>query len=147
MRTYANYAMTFVGAQLGPDERDLDVEWAGFVGDRTPTYEFHVPTAAARDAYVGLQAFDVGEYGHEILINGEALSGFDIPTGDGWQYWIDSLARVSLAEGTNTLRIARDTTTEDSFAVGNVVVHWKEPIAGEDELTAGEEMGDGDGRR
>jgi hypothetical protein len=136
MRTYANYEMIFVGAQLGPDKRDLDVEWADFVGDRTPTYEFHVPTAAARDAYVGLQAFDVGEYGHEILVNGEALSGFDIPKGDGWQYWIDSLARASLVEGTNTLRITRDTATEDSFAVGNVVVHWKEATDEEDRTSS-----------
>lgn len=139
MRTFANYEMTFVGAQLGPDKRDLDVEWAEFVGDRTPTHEFHVPTAAAQDAYVGIQAFDVGEYGHEILINDEALSGFDIPKGDGWQYWIDSLAGVSLVEGTNTLRIARDTTTEDSFAVGNVVVRWKEPMDEGDRSSNGDD--------
>jgi hypothetical protein len=118
----------YVGVQLAPETRELDLDWADNVGDETGAYEFDVPTANATDGYVGIQAFDVGEYGHEILINGEPMSGFDIPPNDGWQYWVDTFGdRVSLTEGRNSLRIARDTDTSDAFAVGTVTVHWKEP--------------------
>ncbi|MFB6108005.1 MAG: hypothetical protein ABEJ82_04075 [Haloplanus sp.] len=124
----ANYATIYVGARLGPAVNSLDLDWAVDAGDETDEYEFHVPTPAATDGYVGIQAFDVEEYGHEIYVNGDPMSGFDIPPNDGWQYWVDTLTGVSLHEGANHLRIARDTDTDDSFAVGTVTVHWKEPI-------------------
>lgn len=128
MSLRANYATVYVGAQLASETRKLDLDWADDVGDETADYEFEVPTAEPTDAYVGIQAFDVGEYGHEILINGEPMSGFDIPPNDGWQYWVDTFGEaVSLTEGVNHLRIARDADTEDAFAVGTVTVHWKEP--------------------
>jgi len=125
----ANYATVYVGAQLAPPARELDLDWADHVGDETDSHEFTVPTAAATDGYVGIQAFDVGEYGHDIRINGESMSGFDVPPSDGWQYWVDTFGdAVSLTEGTNELRIVRDADTEDAFAVGTVTVHWKEPV-------------------
>ncbi|MFC7173104.1 hypothetical protein ACFR97_10450 [Haloplanus litoreus] len=118
----------YVGAQLAPERRELDLDWAENVGDETAAHEFEVPTDDAFDGYVGIQAFDVGAYGHEILINGDPMSGFDIPPNDGWQYWVDTFAdAVSLTEGTNALRIARDVDSDDAFAVGTVTVHWKEP--------------------
>jgi hypothetical protein len=118
----------FVGAQLAPEGAELALDWADSVGDETGTYEFEVPTAEATDGYVGIQAFDVGAYGHEILVNGDPMNGFDIPPNDGWQYWVDTFAdAVSLTEGTNRLRIARDPESDDAFAVGTVTVHWKEP--------------------
>jgi hypothetical protein len=118
----------YVGAQLAPETRKLDLDWADDVGDETDAHEFEVPTADATDGYIGIQAFDVGEYGHEILVNGDAMSGFDIPPNDGWQYWVDTFGDgVSLTEGVNSLRVARDTDTTDAFAVGTVTVHWKEP--------------------
>jgi hypothetical protein len=126
----ANYATLYLGVQLAPERRALDLDWATNVGDTTDSYEFEVPTDDARDAYVGLQAFDVGEYGHEIEVNGEPLSGFDIPPNDGWQYWVDTLTGTSLHEGTNTLCIRRDPDSRDAFAVGTVTVHWKEPADG-----------------
>ena len=132
MRARANYATIYVGAQLAPDERKLDLDWATDAGDRTDAHEFEVPTAEPRDAYLGIQAFDVDAYGHEIVVNGEAMSGFDIPPNDGWQYWVDTLTGTSLVEGTNTLEIARDTESGDAFAVGTVTVHWKEPVEGSD---------------
>ena len=131
MSTHANYATIYVGAQLSSDARTLDLDWADDAGDRTDVYEFEVPTADATEAFLGIQAFDVGEYGHELLLNGEALSGFDVPPGDGWQYWADSITGATLVEGTNTLEIARDTDTGDAFAVGTVRVHWKQPAADE----------------
>jgi len=124
----ANYATMYVGAQLAPETRELDLDWADNVGDETAVFEFEVPTTDPTDGYVGIQAFDVGEYGHEILINGDPMSGFDIPPNDGWQYWVDTFGdAVSLTEGTNRLRISRDADTADAFAVGTVTVHWKEP--------------------
>ena len=123
----ANYTTLYMGVQLAPEGRSLALDWATNVGDLTESYEFEVPTDDARDAYVGLQAFDVGDYGHEIEVNGEPLTGFDIPPNDGWQYWVDTLTDVTLREGTNTLRIRRDPDSRDAFAVGTVTVHWKEP--------------------
>jgi hypothetical protein len=124
----ANYATLYLGVQLAPERRALDLDWAANVGDTTDTYEFEVPTDDPQDAYVGLQAFDVGEYGHEIEVNGESLAGFAIPPNDGWQYWVDTLTGTTLREGTNTLRIRRDPDSRDAFAVGTVTVHWKEPV-------------------
>jgi len=124
----ANYATIYVGVQLAPETRELALDWADNVGDETDAYEFEVPTEETTDGYVGIQAFDVGEYGHEILVNGDPMSGFDIPPNDGWQYWVDTFGEaVSLTGGTNRLRIVRDDDTTDAFAVGTVTVHWKEP--------------------
>jgi hypothetical protein len=124
----ANYALVNVSAHLGPDPDELDVPWAEFVGDATPEFEFTVPTDRAIDPYVGVQAFSVGEYGHELEINGESLGGFDLPPANGWQYWEDAITEVELADGANTLRVVRDRTEDDAFAVNNVTVHWREPV-------------------
>ncbi|MFB6123054.1 MAG: hypothetical protein ABEJ78_06320 [Haloferacaceae archaeon] len=129
MRFRANYATVYVGAQLTADGQRLDLEWATDAGDETDVYEFTVPTDDATDGYVGLQAFDVGEYGHEIVVNGDPSGGFAVPPGEGWQYWVDTLTDVELHEGTNTLQLRRDRDSVDSFAVGTVTVHWKEPVA------------------
>ncbi len=126
MHTRANYTTVYVGAQLAPEKRKLNLDWADDAGDKTDEHEFTVSTPDPADALVGIQAFDVGEYGHEIVINGESLSGFDIPPNDGWQYWVDTITGARLQEGTNTLRIVRDTSTRDAFAVGTVTIHWKE---------------------
>ncbi len=129
MRFRANYATVYVGAQLGPEGEELNlVDGATDAGDVTAAFEFEVPTDRPEDAYIGIQAFEVSEYGHEIEINGTALNGFDIPPNDGWQYWVDTLSGVELAEGTNTVRIRRDGGSGDAFAVGTVTVHWKEPV-------------------
>nr|WP_248898110.1 hypothetical protein [Haloplanus sp. XH21] len=118
----------YVGTQLAPATRELDLDWATNVGDATDPQEFDVPTDDATDGYVGIQAFDVGEYGHDVLINGDPMSGFDIPPNEGWQYWVDTFGdAVSLTAGTNDLVITRDTDTDDAFAIGTVTVHWKEP--------------------
>jgi hypothetical protein len=124
----ANYATVYVGAQLGPEDRRLDLDWATDAGDETAAHVFEVPTDDPTEPCVGLQAFDVGEYGHEIRVNGEPLSGFDVPPGDGWQYWVDTITGATLQAGENRLRIARDPDTRDAFAVGTVFVRWKEPV-------------------
>ena len=128
MQFRANYATVDVGAHFGPEGRKLDLEWADDAGDGTDPFEFEVSAADTRDAYVGLQAFDVGQYGHEILVNDRPLGGFDIPPNQGWQYWVDTLSEVELRRGTNTVAIVRDTDTRDAFAVGTLTVHWREPV-------------------
>lgn len=129
VRFRANYATVYVGAQLGPEAEELNlVDGATDAGDATDAFEFEVPTGRPTDAYVGIQAFEVDEYGHDIEINGTTLSGFDIPPNDGWQYWVDTLSGADLVEGTNTVRIRRDGDSDDAFAVGTVTVHWKEPL-------------------
>lgn len=124
----ANYALVNVSSHLGPAKDALDVPWAEYVGDATPEFEFTVPTDRPTDAYVGMQAYRVGDYGHELVMNDESLGGFDIPPTDGWQYWEDVITGAELHEGTNALKVVRDESTDDSFAVNNVTVHWREPV-------------------
>ncbi|WP_435064522.1 DUF7383 domain-containing protein [Halobaculum sp. EA56] len=130
MTERATYATVYVGAQLAPEGEELALDWADDAGDRTDDFEFEVSTDDPREAYLEIQAFDVAEYGHEVLVNGDALTGFDFPPNDGWQLWTDTVSGAELREGTNTLAIARDADTEDAFAVGTVRVHWKEPVDG-----------------
>lgn len=124
----ANYALLTVQAELGPAEGRLDLPWATYVNNTTDAYAFEVPTDGPREPYVALQAYDVGEFGHELLINGDPLTGFDLPPASGWQYWMDALTGPALHEGENTFRIRRDRDGDDAFAVGTVTIHWKEPI-------------------
>ncbi|MDG5778809.1 hypothetical protein VB773_04555 [Haloarculaceae archaeon H-GB2-1] len=124
----ANYALVTVQEHLGPNDEYLDLPWAEYVGNKTSRFEFTVPTADASDAYVELQAYDVGEYGHELLVNDTELTGFDLPPANGWQYWMDPVTGVELREGTNTVQIRRDQSTTDSLAIGTLTVHWREPV-------------------
>jgi hypothetical protein len=127
-RYRSNYALVEFGELLGEHEGALDVPWAEFVGDESTEKAFEVPVAGAVDGYVTIQALDVDSYGHEILVNGEALSGFDVPPASGWQCWMDVLTGATLREGENTIRVRRDTETPDAFAVGTVRVTWREPV-------------------
>lgn len=136
MNTRANYATVYVGAQLTPDNKRLDLDWATDAGDQTDTYEFEIDAEEPHEGFVGIQAFDVETYGHEIRINGEPLSGFDIPPNDGWQYWEDTITGASLVEGTNTVEITRDPESGDAFAVGTVTVHWKETVTSSEPQTS-----------
>ena len=124
----ANYALLEVLEHLGPSKESLKVEWAEFSGDHSTPHEFTVPTGEATDTYLEVQVYDVGTFGHDIRLNGESLSGFDIPPGDGWQYWMDAVPGQHLRAEENTLQIRRETASEDAFAVGNVVVNWREPV-------------------
>ncbi|MFC7156105.1 hypothetical protein ACFQPA_11670 [Halomarina halobia] len=126
-RYRSNYALVEFSEHLGDDPDALEIPWAEFVGDESTERAFAVPVDGAMDGYVTVQAFDVGTYGHEILINGEALSGFDIPPAAGWQCWMDVLTGATLRAGENTIRIRRDADSGDDFAVGTVRVNWREP--------------------
>jgi len=128
MRHRANYALLSFQEALGPNKNAFDELWADFAGDRSSPHTFQVPTDDPRDPYLQMQILDVAEYGHDVLVNGASVSGFDIPPGDGWQTWMDPITGQHLQEGENSLRIERDTTTDDAFVVGSVVVNWREAV-------------------
>lgn len=125
---HANYAMISLQEHLGPDRDGLDVPWATFSGDKSDRHTFEVSTDEPAEPYVQMQAYDVASYDHELLINDEPLSGFDIPEKNGWQYWMDTVTAERLQEGENTLQFRRDTESGDNFVVGTVTVNWKEPV-------------------
>ena len=124
----ANYARCTFQQQLGPSADSLDVPWADFAGDSTDTITFEVPTDTPTEPYVEMQVYDVGEFSHEIRLNGDPLSGFDVAPGEGWQYWMDTIAATQFREGENTIQFRRDRDTDDAFVVGTAIVHWKEPV-------------------
>ena len=128
MSRRATHALVEFGELLAPHEEALDVPWAEFVDDTSSEASFTVDAADTEDAYLQIQAYDVGNFDHEVLLNGEPLSGFDIPPSPGWQCWMDSVSGASLTGGENTLRVRRDDTTDDAFVVGTATVHWKEPV-------------------
>lgn len=127
-RRRANYALVEFNEHLGGDTATLDVPWATFAGDRSTVQRFTVPTADPTDAYVTIQAFDVGVFGHDVVVNGDSVSGFDVPPAEGWQHWMDTVTGAELVEGENTIRVVRDREADDSFVVGTATVHWKEPV-------------------
>ena len=127
-RYRSNYALVEFGELLADRESALDVPWAEFVGDESTEKTFEVPVEGAIDGYITVQALDANSYDHEILVNGEALSGFDIPPSSGWQCWMDVMKGATLLEGENTVQIRRDTDSRDGFAIGTVRVTWREPV-------------------
>ena len=128
MSRRATHAIIDFGELLAPHEEALDVPWAEFVGDTSSEASFTVDASDAEDGYLQIQAYDVGEFGHDVCLNGESLSGFDLPPNDGWQCWVDAVTGSDLQEGENTLQFRRDDESRDAFVVGSVVVNWTEPI-------------------
>ncbi|WP_254272630.1 DUF7383 domain-containing protein [Haloarcula marina] len=124
----ANYARCSFQQHLGPSADSLDVPWADFTGNVSDPVTFEIPTDAPAEPYIEMQVYDVDEFTHEIHLNDQSLSGFDIAPGDGWQYWMDTIGAEQLQSGENTLRFERDRDTDDAFVVGTAVVHWKEPV-------------------
>jgi hypothetical protein len=127
MNYRANYAQLQFGEHLGPDQSALGVPWASYVGDRSSELTFEI-AAEPHDPYLEVQAYEIGSFDHEILVNDEPVSGFDLPPAEGWQYWMDSITGATLVVGENTIQVVRDVSTDDSFVIGNVVVHWKESL-------------------
>jgi len=127
-RYRSNYALVEFGELLAEGEQALDVPWAEFVGNESTEKRFEVPVEGAVDGYVTVQALDVDAYDHEILVNGDPLSGFDIPPASGWQCWMDVMSGATLQEGENTIQVRRDTDSRDAFVVGTLRVNWREPV-------------------
>lgn len=127
MAIRSDFVAIYFGEHLGDNANDLNVPWATFVGNQTTVKNFYISDQPAGNAYLMLQAYDVHQTGHRILINGQNLSGFDIPRETGsWQTWMDVIDSGLLRFGNNTIQIQRDADTGDNFVVGNVVIHWRE---------------------
>lgn len=99
-----------------------------FVGDQTSLLNFYVDGVILPPwIYLIVTAYDVHNYGHRILINGQDLPGFDIPPAPGrWQTWMSVVPIPLIQKGYNTIQIKRDTSTGDNFAIGTVAIHWRE---------------------
>ncbi|MBV0902069.1 DUF7383 domain-containing protein [Haloarcula salina] len=128
MSRRATYALCQFQQHLGPSADSLDVPWAEYSGDATDPATFEVPTSRPTDPYVQMQVFDVADFDHEIVVNGEPLTGFDIAPGEGWQLWMDTISPDQLHAGENTLTFRRNADSDDAFVVGAVTVHWKQPV-------------------
>ena len=77
------------------------------------------------DGYLLITAHNVSNQSHQISINSQQLSGFDLPIHDpGWMTWMDRIQPGVLKAGMNTLTIVR--TFNDDFHVKDIVVHWRE---------------------
>jgi hypothetical protein len=125
MSLHTDYALVTVLEHLGEDPDALNIEWAEFAGDASTLQTFDVTTTKPLDAYFEIQLYDVGTFGHEVLVNGEPLTGFDLPPSDGWQLWMDTVTGAMLQQGENTVQVVRDSESDDEFAIGNVIVHWR----------------------
>ena len=125
MPPHTDYALVTFLEHLGEDQDELDREGVDFVGDASTLHTFEVTTTNPLDAYFEIQLYDVGTFGHELLVNGEPLTGFDLPPSDGWQLWMDTVTGAMLQQGENTVQIVRDGESDDEFAIGNVIVHWR----------------------
>ena len=120
-----DYALVTFLEHLGEEPDALNIEWAEFVGDTSTLHTFEVTTTKPLDAYFEIQLYDVGTFGHEVLVNGDQLTGFDFPPSDGWQLWMDTVTGAMLQQGENTVQIVREGESDDEFAVGNVIIHWR----------------------
>ncbi|MBK8021103.1 MAG: hypothetical protein IPK19_06620 [Chloroflexi bacterium] len=126
MTTHSDFAIIPFAAHLGADAYGLQVPWATFYGNQTPVQTFEIDGKPTETGYMLIQTLAVGLSSHKILINGHMLSGLNLPQHDGWQTWMIVIDVGLLRHGTNTVQFVRDAMTNDSFVVGNVVVHWRE---------------------
>jgi hypothetical protein len=80
------------------------------------------------DGYLLITVRSVDLESHEIKINGEKLSGFDIPkppgNSDAWFTYMDRIQPGLLHSGMNTIQIIR--VGNDDFVIKDLVVHWRE---------------------
>lgn len=77
------------------------------------------------DGYILINAHNVTQQLHKVLINDVELSGWDLPaTSGGWHTFMDRIQPGLLKTGNNTLRIVA--VLGDDFTVKDAVVHWRE---------------------
>jgi hypothetical protein len=98
-----------------------------------PVFETKFPVEVGNgkvvdDGYLLVTVRSVDSDKHRIRINGQELSGFDIPLPPGntnaWFTYMDRIQPGVLKPGTNTLQIVR--SANDNFVIRDVVVHWRE---------------------
>ncbi|NOK58636.1 MAG: hypothetical protein GFH27_549279n442 [Chloroflexi bacterium AL-W] len=101
----------------------------------SPVFEtdFRVELASGQSlaedpGYLLITVRSVDTASHRIQINGQDLSGFDIPEAPGdsnaWLTYMDRIQPNVLRGGTNNLQITR--VGNDNFLVKDMVIHWRE---------------------
>ena len=89
------------------------------------TVEFPIEGTPIDDGYLLITAHNVTHQDHQIFINNQELSGFDIAMhSSGWQTWMDRIPAGVLQSGTNSIMVVR--TFDDDFTTKDIVVHWRE---------------------
>lgn len=91
--------------------------------------ELNVPLEAiVDDGFLLITVRSVDSASHTIQINGQNLSGFDIPlppaNSDAWLTYMDRIQPNVLHVGTNNIQITR--VGNDDFVVKDLVVNWRE---------------------
>jgi hypothetical protein len=81
-------------------------------------------TPISTDSYLLITTRDVTGSGHQLFINNKELPGFDLRPHEGWATSMDHIPPGFLKNGENTITIER--IGSDNFAVGFIVVHWRE---------------------
>ena len=127
MALRADFEIINFSSHLGDKKSDIKAPWATFHGDVSPVKNFFIGQRPVGAGYLLVQAYNVNNENHRILVNGIELGGFDIPTESGWQTWMDVIQVGVLKQGNNTIQIKR-TTGGDNFIVANVTVHWREVV-------------------
>lgn len=100
----------------------------------SPTWKRDFPVqlssgqAVFETGYLLITVRSVDLESHEIQINDQNLSGFDIPLPPGnsnaWLTYMDRIQPNVLKGGSNNIQITR--VGNDDFVVKDIVVHWRE---------------------
>ena len=95
--------------------------------EATETFVIEGNPLNSGNGYLLIQAMDVEQSNHRILINNQDLPSFDIPRqgqNNIWTTWMDRVPQSFLRAGNNRITIRR--VGGEDFFVANVVVHWRE---------------------
>ena len=125
MPSCSNFVVITFWEHLGNKRGDLSTS-ATWVGDQTTIRNFNIEGVPEGDGYVLIQAYNIHDPTHRVLINGQNLGGRDIPKDTSWQTWMDRIEPGKLRQGNNTIQIVRDTSTGDNFIIKSVAIHWTE---------------------
>ena len=125
----ADFAIVQFNEHLGDDPGDLNVPEFEFVGNQTSLKHFSIPGEPTAAGYILIQAGDVQNKGHKILVNGIDLPGTDINrTREArWQDTFDVIPAGILSQGNNTIQIQR-AGGGDNILIGYVMIHWKQSL-------------------
>ena len=118
------FATLHFAERVGDPSRDGEPGFR-FAGEATSVKEFVLDGHPAAAAYLLVSIYDTEDATHVVRINGRDQPGRLAPTGRRtWATRLFPFDGLELVEGTNTVQIARDSASSDSFLVSDVVVHY-----------------------
>ncbi|MEO1391623.1 MAG: hypothetical protein AAFV90_01770 [Cyanobacteria bacterium J06634_5] len=106
---------------------NFDAQFSANNPETTRTFEIEGNPLNNGNGYLLIQAQDVEQGNHRILINNQNLPSFDIPVQGGNNLrttWMDRVPQSFLRQGQNRITIQREGS--ESFFVFNVMVQWRE---------------------